>query len=95
MTNDVKQRPSNHLAGSAVPEVVNRSQEEKIEGNHSMAATPGAPRKGSPGRTAAILLIAVVVVSTPGRTDTSSAGTSTSDRTSYRVNCWPRSNRRR
>ncbi len=62
MTNDVKQRPSNHLAGSAVPEVVNRSQEEKIEGNHSMAATPGAPRKGSPGRTAAILLIAVVVV---------------------------------
>src|SRR6266481_2222557 len=61
MTNDVKQRPSDHRTGSAVPEVLNRSQAEKA-GHDSTAATSGALRKVSPVRNAAILLIAVVVV---------------------------------
>jgi RND family efflux transporter MFP subunit len=63
MTNDVTQKPSNHLTGSTVPEAVSRSQKERVEGIDSAAATPEEPRKGSPGRNAAILLIAMVVVS--------------------------------
>src|ERR1700738_959787 len=62
MTNEVEQRPRNHLAGSVVPEAVNRRQEEKTEANDSSAVTQGAPRNGSPLRSAAILLVAVVVV---------------------------------
>src|SRR5260370_24973864 len=62
MTNDVKPIPSNHLTGSAVPEVVNRSHEEKTKDNNSIAATQGGPRERSVGRSVVILLIAVVVV---------------------------------
>jgi RND family efflux transporter MFP subunit len=62
MTNDIEQRPPNDLTGSTVAEVANRSQEEKMRANDSIAATQGASRKRSLGRSAAILLIAVVVV---------------------------------
>jgi RND family efflux transporter MFP subunit len=62
MSNDVKQRPTNHLTGSAVPEVVNRSREEKTEGKDSSAAAQGEARKRSPLRSAVILVVAVVVV---------------------------------
>ena len=62
MTNDVKQRPSNHLTGSAAAEAIDQGHEETVEGKGSLAATQATPRKGSPGRNAAILLIAVVVV---------------------------------
>jgi RND family efflux transporter MFP subunit len=62
MTNDIEQRPPNDLTGSTVAEVANGSQEEKMGANDSMAVTPRAPRNGSLGRSAAIVLIAVVVV---------------------------------
>jgi RND family efflux transporter MFP subunit len=62
MTNDDKQRPTKDLTGSAVPEVANRSKEEKTEGKGSSAAAQGATRKRSPLRSAVILLVAVVVV---------------------------------
>jgi RND family efflux transporter MFP subunit len=62
MTNDVKQRPTNHLTGSTVPEVVNRSREEKTEGKDSSAAAQAAAPKRSPLRNGVILLIAVIVV---------------------------------
>jgi RND family efflux transporter MFP subunit len=62
MTNDAEHRPQNHLTGPAVAEPVNQSHGEKTEGNNSIAATQGAPQKRSVGRSAAILLIAVIVV---------------------------------
>jgi RND family efflux transporter MFP subunit len=55
MTNDVEQRSPNRLTGPA-------AAEEKTNGNDSIAATQGVPRKRSVVRSAAILLIAVIVV---------------------------------
>jgi RND family efflux transporter MFP subunit len=55
MTNDVEQRSPNRLTGPA-------TAEEKTNGNDSIAATQGVPRKRSVVRSAAILLIAVIVV---------------------------------
>src|SRR5205807_7707385 len=46
-----------------VSRAVNQSQNERFEGRDSAPATPGEPRKGSPLRNVAILLIAMVVVS--------------------------------
>ncbi|MCU1250726.1 MAG: putative Co/Zn/Cd efflux system rane fusion protein [Edaphobacter sp.] len=60
--NDTKLRSSNNPTGSAVPEVADRRERENVGGHESTAATPAAPRRRSPGRNAAILLIAVVVV---------------------------------
>jgi RND family efflux transporter MFP subunit len=62
MTNDAEHRPPNQLASPAVAESVNHNREEKTEGNNLRAATQGAPQKRSLVRSAAILLIAVVVV---------------------------------
>lgn len=62
MMNDTKLRSSNNPTGSAVPEVADRRERENVGGHESTAATPAAPRRRSPGRNAAILLIAVVVV---------------------------------
>jgi RND family efflux transporter MFP subunit len=62
MANDIEQRPPNDLTGSAVAEVANGSREEKMGAKDSMTATSRAPRNGSLGRSAAIVLIAVVVV---------------------------------
>lgn len=61
MTNDAEQRSPNHLNGSTA-EVVDQNRIDKFDGNHSMVAVQQSPRKSSPGRIAAILLIAVVVV---------------------------------
>jgi RND family efflux transporter MFP subunit len=55
MTNDVEQRSPKRLTGPA-------AAEEKTNGNGSIAATQGVPRKRSVVRSAAILLIAVIVV---------------------------------
>jgi RND family efflux transporter MFP subunit len=55
MTNDVEQRSPNRLTGPA-------AAEEKTNGNDSIAATQEVPRKRSVVRSAAILLIAVIVV---------------------------------
>ena len=55
MTNDVEQRSPNRLTGPA-------AAEEKTNGNDPIAATQGVPRKRSVVRSAAILLIAVIVV---------------------------------
>jgi RND family efflux transporter MFP subunit len=61
MTNDAEQRYPSRLSGSTAAEVVDQNHEEKF-GNGSMGAGQESPRKGSPGRTAAVVLIAVVVV---------------------------------
>jgi RND family efflux transporter MFP subunit len=55
MTNDVEQRSPNRLTGPT-------AAEEKTNGNDSIAATQQVPRKRSVVRSAAILLIAVIVV---------------------------------
>jgi RND family efflux transporter MFP subunit len=55
MTNDVEQRSPNRLTGPT-------AAEEKTNGNDSIAATQEVPRKRSVVRSAAILLIAVIVV---------------------------------
>src|SRR5438270_3132972 len=61
MMNSVNARNSNH-PGLATPEVVSRGQEDKT-GHDSTAGAPHAPQKSSPLPNAAILLIAVLVVS--------------------------------
>ena len=63
MTNDVDQGLPNRLTGSSAVEAENRSREKKTGCGDSSTATRGAPRKRSPLRSAAILLIAVIVVS--------------------------------
>jgi RND family efflux transporter MFP subunit len=60
MTNNAEQRPPNHPAESGDPEV--RNQSRNPEGNKSIAAAEGMPRKRSRGRSVALLLIIVVVV---------------------------------
>jgi RND family efflux transporter MFP subunit len=55
MTNDVEQRSPNRLTGPT-------AAEEKTNGNDSIAATQEVPRKRSVVRSAAILLIAIIVV---------------------------------
>jgi RND family efflux transporter MFP subunit len=62
MTNDPEQRSTNHLTRSVATEGINQSHSSKVEGSNSIPTPGGAPRKSSPGRTAAMLLIAAVVV---------------------------------
>jgi RND family efflux transporter MFP subunit len=62
MTNDAEQRSPKHLTGSAVGEVANQSHGTKHESTNSFATSEGTSGKGSPGRSAAILLIVLVVV---------------------------------
>jgi RND family efflux transporter MFP subunit len=61
MTNDAEQRSTNHLTGSVAAEVT-QSHSSKAEGSNSIPTPGGTLRKSSPGRTAAMLLIAVIVV---------------------------------
>jgi len=60
MTNDQGQRSPNH--STAANEAVDHSNYGKPEDRSSIAVSQGEPRKSSRGRSAAILLIAVVVV---------------------------------
>jgi RND family efflux transporter MFP subunit len=60
MTNDAEQKSPNHL--TAVGEAGNQSHSRKPEGSSSMLISEGTPGKSSPGRSVAMLLIAVVVV---------------------------------
>src|SRR6202035_4384259 len=62
MTNNAEQRPPNHLVESGDPEVKNQGYGRKPEGNKSIAAAEGTPRKRSRGRSIVLLLIIVVVV---------------------------------
>jgi RND family efflux transporter MFP subunit len=62
MTNDAEHRPPNHLTSPIVAAAIDHSHEEKARGNNSKSATQETPRKRSPLRSAAILLVMVVVV---------------------------------
>ena len=62
MTNNKEQRSPNNLTGSNVAERLNQSDGGKPQVSEVMPATQGTPRRGSPGRRVAILLIAVVVI---------------------------------
>jgi RND family efflux transporter MFP subunit len=62
MTNDAEQRSTNHLTRSVAAEGINQSHSSKAEGSNSIPTPGEAPRKSSPGRTAAMLLIVAVVV---------------------------------
>jgi RND family efflux transporter MFP subunit len=62
MMNNAEQRSPNHLTGSDHAETTNQNHGRNPEGNNSLVTAEGAPRKSSPGRSVAMLLIVVVVV---------------------------------
>jgi RND family efflux transporter MFP subunit len=62
MTNNAEHGPPNHSAGSGDAEVRNQSHGRDSDGNNSIAAAEGMPRKSSRGRSVAMLLMIVVVV---------------------------------
>jgi RND family efflux transporter MFP subunit len=62
MTNDMQQRPTTDLSEVTDTEMANQSHSKKPGGSDSMNASEGTPGKGSRGRSAAVMLIAVVVV---------------------------------
>jgi RND family efflux transporter MFP subunit len=62
MTNDMQQRPTTDLSEVTDTEMANQSHSKKPGGSDSMNASEGTPGKGSRGRSAAGMLIAVVVV---------------------------------
>jgi RND family efflux transporter MFP subunit len=62
MTNDMQQRPTTDLSEVTNTEMANQSHSKTPGGRNSMNASEGTPGKGSRGRSAAAMLIAVVVV---------------------------------
>ena len=62
MTNDMQQRPTTDLSEVTDTGMANQSHSKKLGGSDSMNASEGSPGKGSRGRSAAAMLIAVVVV---------------------------------
>src|SRR3984885_4148063 len=62
MTNDMQQRPTTDLSEVTDTEMAKQSHSKKPGGSDSMNASEGTPGKGSRGRSAAAMLIAVVVV---------------------------------